>query len=731
MKMKIALLALSVSCLALTACQTTGSTPPNLRDLGSNLLRPAGSATTAVPQSTLDEREAQLNNIVIPRVAGCEGGNFDPETVGERRQRVFGRSEAEPPSEAEMVALLSAVNTYTDASIPFSALLDQTLSNGEQLITSYPGLKNRMQAWVELLRTSGPRPDMNADVVIFSSQFPRAMADCYAPPEGSASGPDARRCGIFISSKMTEFFVVPQSRIDEIYRASESAEEAQRAVEAEKIEAGNRMLFVLAHEYAHILLDHPKLLKREQNRFNFSNLVQNAAALYTVYRAVEGTYNYNRAGRTLSAEKDAQDLLGDAVLTSMAANLVAGAVDSELQRTFFPPYSRQLEDQADFGGLYMMNAVMDSARQADRSAQISRLFAVDAEKSVGELFQPRAGVEGLGLYSCNNAEITARVRKQVDLATTTVKNAALAYGSLIALDEVQNLLAASNSQKTDFSQAAETVAILTIVGGGVQILQNRYDQDKYHLHRNASDRIAQTAQLTQEMLNRYQSGIPLDRDAFMDAFPNAAKGRFEPLTTELTGTYTDLQRERDRFSELRDIRERLSYLTAADVDELNRINEKLSAYGADDLEVAQLRYKVLSFLGDIEGAQGAIEVTVSVDRPQRSDLEALFSNSMLLGNYRRAEEALNRREALFPEPEIILDRIKIAVAERNQEKLDELLTTCRQVAVQEFGVSDFIGALNQSGTDLSSRCQAAGVIPAQEDQAATEDAGRNEPGSEV
>jgi predicted Zn-dependent protease len=227
-----------------------------------------------------------------------------------------------------------------------------------------------LQATMDRIVAAGPRKNVPAKVYVVSSNLSNAAA--------TDSG----------------MIVVTTTLLDRLH------EMAQEDAEA----ADDFLVFILAHEYAHVLMRHQQRQEKAYKGYRMlGDVVRTSGTVYTIARAMTVDPK---------ASKDARNRAGVQMLTVMLASKLAGdLLQSEMARAFLPGFAKETERDADLlavdiaervgrepvNGAKSLKATQDDNRrrikEASRAVKEAQKKAAETAKAIVPLL-PAAALNG-------------------------------------------------------------------------------------------------------------------------------------------------------------------------------------------------------------------------------------------------------------------------------------------------------------------------------------------------
>ena len=165
---------------------------------------------------------------------------------------------------------------------------------------SYPETIAKMRNVLDYIRQRSPVPGLNPEIQLFNSELPEARA--------------VNKDLIVVSTGLL--------------KALEEESDQTRA---------DALAFILAHEYAHLLFDHPQAYQTQLEKTNVSKQIGEG---YAALKKVQLTH-YQLSGESNKAFYDAEKAF-------MGAAAASPWVEAELYRAVYAPYVKEQEQLADY-----------------------------------------------------------------------------------------------------------------------------------------------------------------------------------------------------------------------------------------------------------------------------------------------------------------------------------------------------------------------------------------------
>jgi tetratricopeptide (TPR) repeat protein len=234
------------------------------------------------------------------------------------------------------------------------------------------------QAVADEIADYGPRPTVRAEVRLNQLDLAESHAVFEGPPGHG---------GVIVLS----------TRLVEALRELSEHQASDGSGKSDEI-AQQYLKFIIAHEYAHLVLNHPQQLAKSENLYHeLGQALQMAGVIYAVVNGVSTNKNTSYLAQQAKARQSMGVLLG----ATFAGEIVA----TEGTRFIFPVFNRSVERDAD-------------------------MLAVDILRRTANA-DPITGVGGLKVFYHENeasirrnAELSANAKRTAGLAAITVLAAA-------------------------------------------------------------------------------------------------------------------------------------------------------------------------------------------------------------------------------------------------------------------------------------------------------------------
>lgn len=185
-----------------------------------------------------------------------------------------------------------------------AGLLSAMASDGPVRVI-WPMTRQVQATLVDQLIAAGPRRTQPAQLIILSDPVPNAVAI------------DNK---IYMTSGLWDFLFALNAQDD--------------------TEAQQMLLFILAHEYGHLLMRHPQAMTAEEQ--SYKDLKQAISTAGTVYLLAKGMAQDKKASY---AEKQAEMRKAQGVM--VGAHLAGMVIETETRRALYPPFRKETERDAD------------------------------------------------------------------------------------------------------------------------------------------------------------------------------------------------------------------------------------------------------------------------------------------------------------------------------------------------------------------------------------------------
>lgn len=304
----------------------------------------------------------------------------------------------------------------------------------------------QFQAVADEIADYGPRPTVRAEVRLNQLELVESHAVFEGPPGHG---------GVIVLSTR----LVQSLRDLSEHTASDGSGKSDEI-------AQQYLKFILAHEYAHLVLNHPQQLAKSENLYQeLGQALQMAGVIYAVANGVSTSKNANYLKQQAAAKQSMGVLLG----ASFAGEIVA----TEGTRFIFPIFNRSVERDAD-------------------------MLAVDILRRTANA-DPITGVEGLRVFYHENEE---NIRRNAEMSANAKRTAGLAAATVLA--------AAPTLLQGDSNSALKQLKT------GAVLIAADYAARKLEEHRM--------------MVDAHLHDSPDARDALVNAYADAFYGDEGPVT---------------------------------------------------------------------------------------------------------------------------------------------------------------------------------------------------------
>jgi hypothetical protein len=266
--------------------------------------KPAAVKTAAKPPPPAEADFAQ-----IPIRCGAPVQTVKIEAKGLAKIASLANKEAALPETCVLSLFKDPAFPISNPNSPATSL--DKLFDGRNLMRgNYPTQEGIARAALNFLAKTGPRPAVRAQVVMAHATQGIAQAVFASPGE--------RDPAVVISDKLF----------------------SDLTTESDLESSKQYVLFIAAHEYAHLLLKHPPEIEKNDSSYDdIRKFFQGAALAYAIYNGVKMGPNATSLEQQLAAKQSAAMFLGASLIGDMAA--------SESRRMMLPKFSKDREREAD------------------------------------------------------------------------------------------------------------------------------------------------------------------------------------------------------------------------------------------------------------------------------------------------------------------------------------------------------------------------------------------------
>lgn len=461
--------------------------------------------------------------------------------------------------------------------------------------TVYANTYRNVQSYIDAIVKIGPRPDITPKIMILSS--PRAEA--FAP--------------------QLDTIVITAGLLDALYPESPTdAEEFASASEA--------FLLILAHEYAHLLYNHPAEYKAKRRKINpgevLGSMMSVAKALSPITSMIGG---------------DAAKLNNDAIGGLFAARSLSPVIEAELVRAVYAPYRKEAELMADF----MAVDLLVRLDNVNPRAGAEYFYNVDPTYDNTVVGQMNAGLKRL-------KEQEKTLMEEVSL---------MAIDSGLSMDP-------KRFQKQLEARAAKS--LITFLGG---LLGRRYlkEPNVYYSSDKRADGIKEY----------YDTFYEDDQEELSDA-ALAALGI--PTGSNFAEAYFDEAAYDHAAREARLLFYQGRYEKAREV--LYVVPDRRNAPSAEFHYIDGLLWQQE---GDFENAAITFERAITKPEVTFEMFSALSSTYMVMDMPEKAAEALDKAERAFGESKVIISKINLLISQEDLEGATALAQRCSETYPETIG----------------------------------------------
>ncbi len=359
-----------------------------------------------------------------------------------------------------------------------------------------------IQATMDRIVAAGPRPQQRVTVIISSSHLSNAAA--------LDSG----------------YIIVTSTLLDHIETLSMNNNEV----------ANDYLVFILAHEYAHVLMKHQQ--QNEKARANYENLgnaVRLAGTVYVISKAAKADKAPSRAAH----DKEMFEALGVLIATECASDLL----QSETGRAFLPGFAKETERDAD-------------------------MLAADLSRRVGR--NPVLGAGSLAATQADNKRRIQQSSKAMRDAQKLAGDTAKAIAPLLPL-------AAATGDLDEIKNALMWLVALNALNLTMTWLDDRAQLNNIGLHDDPADRLA--------LVKEYVSVFPKETDITEQA---PLKTDFKKMGLELKAKRaTDDARRSLEVGDVEGARDSINQALASPIGKSGEVQEVAAA-----VAMAERKYDV-------------------------------------------------------------------------------------------------------------------------------------------
>lgn len=453
--------------------------------------------------------------------------------------------------------------------------------------SAYPGTIQKMKLILQDIRKKSPDKSITPDVQLFNSIAPEARA--------------INRDLVVVS---TGFFAMLGENFSDV-RQQEDA-----------------LAFILAHEYAHLLYDHPRSYKEVEES---TIITDDLAKGYQVLKTVQSTH-YSIGGTSNQGYIEAEKGF-------MAATVASPWIEAELYRAVYAPYRKEQELLADFMAADLISDVEEGGSKFDvvsGSSPIRKIYKSYDNSARGRVKQ-----------------ISKDLEKTVKEETAVMVAAAPAT----IVNEIQG-------SGMNFGQQMTIHAKRGLTKFGLGQVKKRLDKSQVHLYYSARDRVSAIHEYSDQFYPRRKEEVSSERLALL--------GVVEQFDKEHTAGAAAEQA--------------MIFLARGDVDGAKNALEQVTSSNRFE----NIQYLLAS--ADVALARLELEKAISlyrqairrVDAPVRAYL-SLSKAHLRAGNDAKVIEALDLGARKFSVREFIVAKIDAYVAIGKKQEALTTLHQCRSL----------------------------------------------------
>ncbi|MCF6293597.1 MAG: M48 family metalloprotease [Robiginitomaculum sp.] len=231
----------------------------------------------------------------------------------------------------------------------------------------YPKMMKVMNSFIEQLAKVGPRPDIVPQIAIERNAAPNA----YTPREDLI---------VVTSGLLNLLLELDTSRVESRnIQTNRTAKDSNSKISDEdrklSLSEDHALVFILAHEYAHILLAHPSRYRKQEDATKVGTPIAGALVLLKKTGGIANTLGINMGQEYYQATD---------VLTT--ALVISPWLESELYRASFVPYQRKEEMKADFLGADIISKTgkYDIEKGANPLRRIYKIYGDEHKRRLRE-----------------------------------------------------------------------------------------------------------------------------------------------------------------------------------------------------------------------------------------------------------------------------------------------------------------------------------------------------------
>lgn len=284
--------------------------------------KPATSPTQNSDNSLIGDEEPDTRVETDAKSEGKKGRPNDKKT--KLRIPVFTSAPPKVPDQQVFLRFKDPAYPKVDPNTPIVAPvgLFTALTNGGPVKVNWPMTNDLQYAILDNLIAAGPRPTQQAKVFILSSNIANAFTNG-----------------------------------DEIYMTSGLWDYLFALAENDPEEGQQMLLFILAHEYGHVLMRHSQALsKSEQSYRNLGGVISTTGTVYLIAKGV------SQDKATPYGEKRAEMRKAEGVM--IGAHLAGVIVETEARHALYPAFRKETERDADMLAVDLANSFAQRTKKS-------------------------------------------------------------------------------------------------------------------------------------------------------------------------------------------------------------------------------------------------------------------------------------------------------------------------------------------------------------------------------
>ncbi|MGB6318193.1 MAG: hypothetical protein WBG08_06110 [Litorimonas sp.] len=340
----------------------------------------------------------------------------------------------------------------------------EDMARMEEISRQYRGTVIFLEGILRDIRRNSPRPEIN----------PRIMITDNLRPNASAPSKDLILVSVGLLNVLSGV---------EPYNHDNQTEEAPVYLDLPLEDRHNALAFHIAHEYAHLLFQHPIIFaKREKDTRIFTDLVAAGFTGLAIANEVNGM-----TGGGMSSE------ISDAAKVLRSSAVATPWIEAEMRRYAFAPFRKDAEQLADFMAMDLLASPDDPEPKYD----------------------PSKGAQPLrSIYEEYDDSLKAKMKALSKEVEATLERSA---------ERIANVAPAALLGGGNVGQASLNMLKLGAIEFGAKQLIGRLDKDKIHLYYRASKRV--------DAIDEYNA-------LFYDAQVEAADAQLAGQFASFMDTYT-------------------------------------------------------------------------------------------------------------------------------------------------------------------------------------------------